>query len=131
MTTRITTPGIYKMRAAEYHADPCLEPSLSSTIARVLCDSAPAHAQHAHPRLNLQNVEEEAEHFDIGTAAHAILLEGEAAVTVIDAKDWRTNAAKDARDAATRGRQASTTREDLGRRAGDGGGSPRAARRAS
>jgi hypothetical protein len=100
MTTRITTPGIYKMRAAEYHADPCLEPSLSSTIARVLCDSAPAHAQHAHPRLNLQNVEEEAEHFDIGTAAHAILLEGEAAVTVIDAKDWRTNAAKDARDAA-------------------------------
>lgn len=88
------------MSAAAYHADPCPEPSLSSSIAKLLCDCSPAHARQAHPRLNSAAVDEEAEHFDIGTAAHAILLEGAAAVEVIDAKDWRTNAAKDARDAA-------------------------------
>lgn len=93
-------PGIYTMPAAEYHADPCPAPSLSSSIAKLLCDSSPAHARVAHPRLNPECADDEAEHFDIGTAAHAILLEGEAAVAVIDAKDWRTNAAKEARDAA-------------------------------
>lgn len=93
-------PGIYTISARQYHADPCPEPSLSSSISKILCESSPAHARVAHPRLNPGCADDEAEHFDIGTAAHAILLEGEAAVAVIDAKDWRTNAAKDARDAA-------------------------------
>ena len=94
------TPGIYTMPADQYHADPCPAPSLSSSIAHLLCQDSPAHARIAHPRLNPGGSADEAEHFDIGTAAHAILLEGDAAVTVIDAKDWRTNAAKDARDTA-------------------------------
>ena len=96
----ITEPGIYAMPASAYHADPCPEPSLSASIAKLLCLSSPAHAHHAHPRLNAAAVEENGEHFDIGTAAHALLLEGAAAITVIDAKDYRTNAAKEARDIA-------------------------------
>jgi hypothetical protein len=93
-------PGIYTMSASAYHADPCPDPSLSSSIAKLLCHSSPAHTRQAHPRLNTAAVDEEAECFDVGTAAHAIVLEGTAAVEVIDAKDWRTNQAKDARDAA-------------------------------
>lgn len=93
-------PGLYDMPAPAYHADPCQEPSLSSSIAKILCLSSPMHARMMHPRLNPQAVPEEAERFDVGEAAHAVLLEGAAAVQVIDAKDWRTNAAKDARDAA-------------------------------
>lgn len=96
----ITVPGIYDLPAAAYHADCCPEPSLSSSIARRLCFDSAAHAQHAHPRLNPAALEEDAEHFDIGTAAHALLLEGQQNIAVIDAKDWRTNAAKAARDAA-------------------------------
>lgn len=96
----VTEPGIYTMTAEQYHADPCPEPSLTSSIAKLLCLSSPAHARHEHPRLNPEHVEESAERFDIGTAAHAVLLEGEAAVEVIEANDWRTNAAKAARDAA-------------------------------
>jgi hypothetical protein len=92
--------GLHTIPAATYHADPCPEPSLSASIARRLCLSSPAHAREAHPRLNAAAVEENGEHFDIGTAAHALLLEGAAAITVIDAKDYRTNAAKEARDAA-------------------------------
>jgi hypothetical protein len=96
----ISTPGIYDIPAALYHADPCPEPSLSSSIAKLICLESPAHARQAHPRLNPATVRDEAEHFDIGTAAHAVLLEGEASVEIIDAPDWRTKAAKEARDAA-------------------------------
>ncbi len=96
----ITAPGIYDIQAWRYHADCCPEPSLSSSIAKMLCLESAAHAQHAHVRLNSAAVDEDAEHFDIGTAAHALLLEGDQNIAVIDAKDWRTNAAKAARDAA-------------------------------
>jgi hypothetical protein len=96
----ITTPGIYDLPAALYHADCCPEPSLSSSIAKMLCFDSAAHAAYAHPRLNPAAVDEDAEHFDIGTAAHALLLEGQQNIAVIDAKDWRTNAAKAAREAA-------------------------------
>jgi len=100
-TTKTTLgAGIYDLPASLYHADPCPDPSLSSSIAKLICLSSPAHARQAHPRLNPAAVADEAEHFDIGTAAHAVLLEGKDAVEVIDAKDWRTNAAKEARDLA-------------------------------
>jgi hypothetical protein len=102
----IDAPGIYDLPAAAYHADPCPEPSLSSSIAKLICLSSPAHARHQHPRLNPAAVADEAEHFDIGTAAHAVLLEGQDVVQIIQADNWRTNAAKDARDAA---RQAGRT----------------------
>lgn len=93
-------PRMVEMPAAEYHRDPCPEPSLSSSIAKLICAESPAHARWAHPRLNPAAVEDEAENLDVGTAAHALFLEGTAGVTVIEAKDWRTNAAKDARDTA-------------------------------
>jgi len=94
------TPGVYAMPAAQYHADPCPTPSLSASIIKLICLDSPAHAWTAHPKLNPQFERENGEHFDIGTAAHAVLLEGEAAVAIIDAPDWRTTAAKTARDAA-------------------------------
>lgn len=94
-------PGIYDgMPPEQYHSDPAPEPSLSSSIAKLICLSSPLHARHQHPRLNPATVEDSAEHFDIGTVAHAVLLEGEAAVEVIHANDFRTNAAKEQRDAA-------------------------------
>jgi hypothetical protein len=97
----IDAPGIYDMPAAAYHADPCPAPSLSCSIAVKLCQASPAHARAAHPRLTPDAVEEKAEAFDLGTVAHALLLEGsDARVAVIDAKDFRTKAAQEARDAA-------------------------------
>jgi hypothetical protein len=102
MTDAPLTTGIYTLPASAYHADPCPAPSLSSSIAKQICLASPLHAWQAHPRLNPAAVAEECEAFDIGTAAHARLLEpdAESAVTVIDAPDWRTKAAKEARDAA-------------------------------
>lgn len=94
-------PGIHdNIAAADYHADPCPEPSLSSSIAKLLCLQSPRHAWQAHARLNPAAVSADDERFDIGTAAHALLLEGDGGVEIIDAGDWRTKVAKEARDAA-------------------------------
>jgi hypothetical protein len=96
----VTEPGIYAMPAATYHADPCPQPSLSSSIAKLIIQSSAAHARHEHPRLNPNAKAENGDHFDLGTAAHALLLEGDSGVAVLDYPDWRTNASKDARDQA-------------------------------
>jgi hypothetical protein len=87
-----------QVTADEYHADPCDRPSLSASIAQTLYTSSPAHAHAAHPKLNPQVERTDATHFDIGTSAHALLLEGRDTITVVDAKDWRTKAAQEERD---------------------------------
>ncbi len=97
----IDKPGTYVLTAEEYHADPCVQPSLSSSIANILWSSTPRHAWFAHPRLNPAEVEEEErEIFDRGTVAHALLLEGEKVAEVLEYPDWRKNEAKAARQAA-------------------------------
>lgn len=94
--------GIHTLSAADYHRDLIDDkrPSLSASIAHILTTSSPKHAWTAHPKLNPDWQPREEEKFDIGKAAHALLLEGEAAVRVIPFDDWRTNAAKDEREAA-------------------------------
>jgi len=97
MTTTITRPGLYDgIPDADYHADPIPGGSLSSTGARLLLPpSCPARFQHwrqhgGRPRAA----------FDIGHAAHRLVLGVGPELVVVDAPDWRTRAARDARDAA-------------------------------
>jgi hypothetical protein len=93
-------PGIYSdVAEGDYHADPSA-PSLSASIAKIMCNRSPLHAWERHPRLNPDYRPAEESKFDRGTAAHALLLEGSDRCAVIDADSWRTNAAKDERDAA-------------------------------
>jgi hypothetical protein len=92
--TQITAPGEYVIPMAAYLADPAPQPSLSSGLAQTLLDRSPLDAWNDHPRLNPARVERDSG-FDIGTTAHALLLEGdETGLVVVDADDWRTNAAK-------------------------------------
>jgi hypothetical protein len=97
---KVSTPGVYNLSAADYHADPCPQPSLSKSIAKVLIDRSPRHAWWAHPRLNPDFETETATKFDLGTAAHALLLGDEARFEIIDADSYRGKAAQEARDAA-------------------------------
>lgn len=93
--------GIFNLTAENYHADPAPTASLSSSIANILLDQSPLHAWLAHPRLNPNYVREPETKFDLGSAAHMMLLEQrEDKVVRVAAKDWRTNAAKEARAAA-------------------------------
>ena len=93
-------PGLHTMPAEEYHRDPCPVPSLSSSIGRTIIAASPLHAWTAHPRLNRHYAAEEKESFDLGSAAHALLLEGADRMVVIDADSYRTKEAKAARDDA-------------------------------
>lgn len=83
-----------------YHADPAPEPSLSSSIARVLLEESPLHAWAKHPRLGATARRRESKALDRGTLIHRLILGTGATLEVVDAKDWRTKAAKLARDEA-------------------------------
>lgn len=89
-------PGVHIMPAAEYHA----LPELSNTLAQLIIGQSPKHAWTASPALNPNFKRVEKEEFDIGSAAHALLLEGQDRMAVIEADDWRKAAAREARDAA-------------------------------
>lgn len=94
-------PGVYAgMPADWYHADPCLTPSLSSGVLRRLINGTPAHAYVAHPRLGGGNDDRSTPRTDFGSAAHRYVLGRGADVEVLTYADYRTNAAKAARDAA-------------------------------
>lgn len=85
--------------AATYHADPCPAPSLSAHDAATLLQRSPAHAWYAHPRLNPDHPPDEPTAAqEEGAALHALLLEDDSTrVDVIEADDWRTKKAREAR----------------------------------
>jgi len=68
---------------------------------KILATQSPRHAWYAHPKLNPDYRAEEKAEFDYGTAAHALFLEGsESNLVVVAADDWRTKAAREAREQA-------------------------------
>ncbi|QFG13487.1 exonuclease VIII [Gordonia phage Powerball] len=83
--------GIYEgISDLEYHGD---RDSLSSSGARTLLEAGgPAKFRYAR-RVDKSD-------YDFGHVAHALILGEGSSIAVIDAKDWRTKAAKEARDAA-------------------------------
>lgn len=93
-------PGIHQLGSDHYHADPCDRPSLSASLAHVLLSSSPKHAWTAHPRLNPDFQRTEEAKFDVGNVCHSLLLQGIETAEVLPFPDWRTNAAKEARDLA-------------------------------
>lgn len=73
-----------------YHADP---DSLSSSGARTLLEEGgPAKFRYA-PRV-------EKSEYDFGHVAHALILGEGSTIVVVDADDWRTKVAKEAREQA-------------------------------
>ena len=96
----IDKPGIYLLPEEEYHSDPCVVPSFSSHGAVTIIQKSPLHAWYEHPRLNPAFEAKESDKFDLGSAAHALILEGEDRMQVIPFDDYRKNEAKAMRDTA-------------------------------
>lgn len=92
----IDRPGIYDIPADIYHSDPCPEPSLSSSIIKVMAGKSAAHAWAKHPRSGaaVQDDDEDDGKFDLGSAAHDLLLGEPARFVVVNQKDWRKAEAK-------------------------------------
>lgn len=94
-------PGIHlNIAAAEYFSDPAPAPSLTQSIAGVLLNRSPRHAALAHPRLNPAYEPYEDTKFNIGNAAHKLLIGRGKELCIVEADDWRTKAAKEERDIA-------------------------------
>ena len=89
-----------EVSAETYHAGVDERPRLSASIAHVLWAKTPLHAWTAHPRLNPYYTRTDDAKFDVGTVAHAILLEGEDCIYTVHEDSWRKNVAKEARDYA-------------------------------
>lgn len=108
----ITGPGLYDLPAKAYHADPAPVPSLSSSLAKILVSRTPAHARHAHPRLN-PDWQESTPSADmlIGAAAHEMFLGKGHGIHILGAvnkdgdpvSDYKTKAAQEERDEALAG----------------------------
>lgn len=86
----VTQPGVYDLPETVYHADPVPGGSLSSSGARkLLPPSCPAlyryEQDHKPPHKKV---------FDIGTAAHKLVLGEGPKLVVIDADRWDTKAIK-------------------------------------
>lgn len=83
-----------------YIRDPAPEPSLSRGAAHTILTRSPRHAWLEHPRLGAQGGCDSSRRSELGSAAHELLLGGSQAIEWIDAGDYRTKAAQQARDAA-------------------------------
>jgi hypothetical protein len=98
---KITSPGIYTDFPTDaYFRDPCPVPSFTQSTGKILLDRSPRHAWLAHPRLNPAWVPREDTKFNIGNAAHRILIGRGKELAVLEEDDWRTKIAKQFRDDA-------------------------------
>lgn len=88
--TFITEPGVYSLPEDKYHRDPVPGGSLSQSGAKRLLE-CPAKYLHeiGQPRTPTAAME-------FGTAVHKLVFGVGQDVTVVDADDWRTKAAKEA-----------------------------------
>lgn len=99
--------GIHRnIPSADYFADPCPEPSLTQSIAKIILEKSPAHARLAHPRLNLHWEPRDQTKYDIGHIAHRMILGRGRELQIIEGfDDWRKKDAQAARlDAADHGK---------------------------
>lgn len=92
---------IYDMPAAEYHADPCPTPSLSSGIIGILREKSPQSAWARHPKNPLRLPRDQTKDVNFGGLTHALLLrKDEDRVVVVHEADWRKKVAQEQRDEA-------------------------------
>lgn len=90
---------IFGMQADVYHRDFCPEPSLTQSTAHTLVTRSPMHAWLQHPRYGASRRATTKE-LDRGTLVHCILLNAGRDIVHVTADDWRTKAAREARDNA-------------------------------
>jgi hypothetical protein len=82
-----------------YHSDPCATPSISPSLATIICNRSVWHGKQAHPKFGAQP-SRDTKATDIGTIVHAMVLGTNAHVWEIQADNYRGKAAQVERDQA-------------------------------
>lgn len=95
----ITEPGVYEISADEYHRDPVVGGSLSSTGARKLIPPS-CPAKYKWDRDHAADSEPINRTFNFGHAAHKLVLGAGPELVKIEAENYRTKDAKAAQAAA-------------------------------
>ena len=99
----VPEPGLYLGTPEErYHMDPCPDPSLSASVAKIAFDKCMSKAQAAHPRLRLPDYPEEeveedrspAWYMEVGSAVHSLALRSGQEVECAPYQNWRTKDAQ-------------------------------------
>jgi hypothetical protein len=99
-TSDVPTLLTSEVSEKDYHAEAFLPvPALSASTAWTLLTQSPEHAALLHPKFGgasraSSGVQDE------GSVLHGLLLGSGAPVVVVDAADWRTKLAREARDEA-------------------------------
>lgn len=97
---KITENGCYALSMADYHAQPCDGPSVSSSGLRTLFSESPAHFWGQWSLNPDREDQKEKQHFSLGRAAHHLIL-GEAnfrehfAIRPEEFPDWRSKASQE------------------------------------
>jgi hypothetical protein len=85
----VTKPGLIRMDAGSYLRDPVPGGSVSSTALKILHERSPAHARHY-----LDHGRKSKDHYDTGSAVHAIVLGEGRELAVWTGKTWQGDEAK-------------------------------------
>jgi hypothetical protein len=103
-------PGLYLGTPEErYFADPCPDPSLNASVAKIAYEKCLSKAKAAHPRLRDPDYPEDADeddatpsvpwYVDVGSAVHSLALRAGKPVVQVRAKNWRKGDEKELRAA--------------------------------
>lgn len=94
------SPGMHPdIHEDKYHADLLMEtPTLSRGEAVKLLDESALHLWCSHPRLGAKTFTQPTKKMDFGQAAHSMVLGKGQDIEVVDAENWMTKAAKEARE---------------------------------
>lgn len=87
------------LQPADYFAEPCPEPALTASGVTTLLTKSPAHLWHAHPGLGGATRSRETAASYRGSLVHRLALGKGDDYRILDFADYRTNAAKEAREA--------------------------------
>lgn len=115
----IDRDGVFALSMTEYHGQPTVGPSVSSSGLRTIWADSPAHFW-CRSRMNPARLpEEDKPHFTLGRLAHRLLLEGrtdfdrEFVVRPDQWSDWRSKDAKAWRESVQASGLTVITQEDL------------------
>lgn len=105
---------IENMPFEKYLSDPCPSPSCSKTTILKMITGSPREARHFHPAIGGHRGSNSSR-ADLGTLAHAALLGPDDRLVEVDAPDWRTKTARDAKNEAYLDGKVPVLSKELGR----------------